>query len=92
MKKKVFETTASQIKCKITGLQLNQADKKRYNSRAFYKLPNGEYLSKSTSAMKKYLDEMYPEQVENEGCNVDKEGKKLIHEEHRDVLKRLYDK
>ena len=38
MKKKVFESTAGQIKCKISGLKLNQADKDRDNSRAFYKL------------------------------------------------------
>ena len=42
--------------------------------------------------MIKYLDEKYPEQVENEGCNVDKDGRKLIQEKFRDTIKDLYDK
>ena len=90
MKKKVFESTAGQIKCKISGLKLNQADKDRDNSRAFYKLPNGEYLSKSTSAMKKYLDDLFPEQVENEGINKDKvTGDEQIKERYRETIEKL---
>ena len=92
MRKKVWTKTATAIKCKFTGIKLNEVDNKKHNSRAFYKLPNGEYLSRSTEAMRKYLDEKYPERVEHEGCNVDKEGKKLLHEEYKDVLARLYDK
>ena len=90
MKKKVFESTAEQIKCKVSGLKLNEADKKRDNSRAFYKLPNGEYLSKSTSVMKKYLDDLFPEQVENEGINKDKvTGGEQIKERYRETIEKL---
>ena len=90
MKKKVFESTAGQIKCKISGLKLNQADKDRDNSRAFYKLPNGEYLSKSTTTMKKYLDDLFPEQVENEGINKDKvTGGEQIKERYRETIEKL---
>jgi len=90
MKKKVFESTAAKIKCKISGLKLNEADKDRDNSRAFYKLPNGEYLSKSTSTMKKFLDEMFPEQVENEGINRDKvTGNEQIKEKYRETIEKL---
>ena len=92
MKKKVFKKTAEIIECKLTGLKLNQADKRRHNSRAFYRLPNGEFLSKSTTAMKKYLDEKFPEQVENEGTNVDSEGNPLLEEKHRDLIARLNNK
>ena len=92
MRKKVWTKTATAIKCKFSGIKLNEVDNNKHNSRAFYKLPNGEYLSRSTEAMRKYLDEKYPERVEHEGSNVDKEGKKLLHEEYKDVLARLYDK
>ena len=87
-----MSSTAEKIKCKYTGRKLIEADSSRDNSRAFYKLPNGEYMSRSTEAMRKYLDEKYPERVEHEGSNVDKEGKKLLHEEYKDVLARLYEK
>ena len=90
MKKKVFESTAGKIKCKVSGLHLNQADSKRHNSRAFYKLPNGEFLSKDTDTMKKFLDEMYPEQVENEGINKDKvTGGEQIKERYRETIEKL---
>ena len=86
---KLLKETSEKIKCKYTGLPLNQADKQRHNSRAFYKLPNGEFMSRSTEAMRKYLDEQFPERVENEGCNVDKEGEPLLNEKYRDVIERL---
>ena len=49
---KAMSSTAQKIKCKVTGLKLIEADSSRDNSRAFYKLPNGEYLSRNTEAMK----------------------------------------
>ena len=49
-------------------------------------------MSRSTEAMKKYLDEQYPERVEHEGCNVDAEGKELFNEKYRDTLRKLYEK
>lgn len=89
---KLMKKTAEKIKCKYTGLQLNQANKKKHNSRAFYKLPNGEFMSRSTEAMRKYLDEQFPERVENEGTNVDSNGEPLIEEKYRDTLAKLYGK
>ena len=58
-RKKLWTKTAKNIKCKYTGIKLTEVDNKQHNSRAFYKLPNGEYLSRSTEAMKKYLDDKY---------------------------------
>ena len=85
-----MSSTAKSIKCKYTGLKLIEADSKRDNSRAFYKLPNGEYLSKSTSVMKKYLDDLFPEQVENEGINKDKvTGGEQIKERYRETIEKL---
>ena len=91
-RKKLWTKTAEQIKCKYTGIKLTEADSKRDNSRAFYKLPNGEYLSRSSKAMKEYLDETFPEKVEHDGHNVDKDGEPLLHEKYSDTLKWLYDK
>ena len=89
---KLMKSTSETITCKYTGIKLIEADKSKHNSRAFYKLPNGEYMSRSTEAMKKYLDEQYPERVEHEGCNVDAEGKELFNEKYRDTLRKLYEK
>ena len=86
---KLLKETAEKIKCKYTGLQLNMADKVKHNSRAFYKLPNGEFMSRSTEAMRKYLDEQFPERVENEGTNVDKEGEPINNEKWNDLVARL---
>ena len=69
MRKKVWTKTAEAIKCKYTGLKLNQAVKSKTNSRAFKKLPNGEYMSLSSEAVKQHLDELYPNEVEHEGDN-----------------------
>ena len=86
---KLLKETAAKIKCKYTGLQLNMADKVKHNSRAFYKLPNGEYLSRSSEAMQKYLDEQFPDRVENEGTNIDKEGEPLHNEKWNDLVARI---
>ena len=91
-RKKLWTKTAEKIKCKYTGIKLTQADNKRHNSRAFYKLNNGEYLSRSTEAMKQYLDETFPDRVEHDGTNTNKEGEPLLHEKYKDVIARLYDK
>ena len=91
-RKKLWTRTANKIKCKYTGVKLTQADYKKHNSRAFYELGNGEYLSRSTEAMKKYLDDKYPHKVEHDGDNVDKDGKPLLHEKYSDTIKWLYDK
>ena len=88
-RKRLWTKTAQKIKCKFTGLKLTEADNKRHNSRAFYKLDNGEYMSRSTEAMKQYLDERY-ERVEHDGHNVDKDGKKLLHEEYQTIIAKLY--
>ena len=90
-RKKLFTKTASQVKCKYTGIKLTEADNKKHNSRAFYELGNGEYMSRSTEAMQKYLDDKY-ERVEHDGSNVDSDGNKLMHEQYKDILKKLYDK
>ena len=68
-RKKVWTKTAEAIKCKYTGLKLNQAVKSKVNSRAFKKLPNGEYMSLSNKAVKQHLDELSPNEVEHEGDN-----------------------
>ena len=91
-RKKLWTKTAEKIKCKYTGIKLTQADNKRHNSRAFNKLNNGEYLSRSTEAMKQYLDETFPDRVEHDGTNTNKEGEPLLHEKYKDVIARLYDK
>ena len=91
-RKKLWTKTAEQIKCKYTGIKLTEADSKRDNSRAFYKLPNGEYMSRSTKAMKQYLDETFPDRVEHDGTNTNKDGEPLLHEKYKDVIARLYDK
>ena len=68
-RKKVWTKTAEAIKCKYTGVKLNQAFKTKHNSRAFKKLPNGEFMSLSTDAVRKHLDELYPNEVEHDGDN-----------------------
>ena len=85
MKKKVWTKTAESIKCQVTDLKLNQALKHKHNSRSFYKLPNGKYLSKSTEAMKKYLDILYPEQVEHEGENYLKDTDEAVRKAKRNL-------
>ena len=66
---KLWTKTASKVKCKYTGIKLNQALKHKHNSRAFKKLPNGEYMSLSSEAMRKHLDELYDTEVEHDGEN-----------------------
>ena len=68
-RKKLWTKTAKAIKCKYTGIDLTQAVKKHHNSRAFKKLPNGEYMSLSSEAVKQHIDEIYPNEVEHEGEN-----------------------
>lgn len=87
-RKKLWTKTAKKIKCKYTGIKLNQANSKIHNSRAFYELGNGEYMSRSTQAMKMYLDEKY-ERVEHDGTNSNKEGEPLIHEKYKDIIAKL---
>ena len=85
-----MSSTAKKIKCKYTGLKLIEADSKRDNSRAFYKLPNGEYMSRSTEAMRKYLDEQFSDRIEHDGTNIDKRtGEPQIDEKFKDVIARL---
>tara|TARA_Y100000593_G_C4130530_1_gene247129 strand:+ start:238 stop:525 length:288 start_codon:yes stop_codon:yes gene_type:complete len=88
-RKKLWTKTAKEIKCKYTGIRLTEADNKKHNSRAFYKLENGEYMSRSTEAMKQYLDDRY-ERVEHDGHNVDKNGEALLHEKFRETIADLY--
>jgi hypothetical protein len=90
-RKKLWTKTAKNIKCKYTGVKLTEADNTKHNSRAFYELGNGEYMSRSTKAMQKYLDDKY-ERVEHDGTNMDKEGEPLYHERFKDILVKLSDK
>ena len=87
-RKKVWTKTADRIKCKATGLKLTEALKSKHNSRAFYKLGNGEYLSRSTEAMRKYLDEQFPNRVEHEGENVDSNGEPSLDEQYQKLCKK----
>ena len=66
---KLWTKTASKVKCKYTDITLTQALKHKHNSRAFKKLPNGEYMSLSSEAMRKHLDELYDTEVEHDGEN-----------------------
>ena len=66
---KLWTKTAKAIECKYTGVKLTQALKHKHNSRAFKKLPNGEYMSLSNEAIKQHLDEIYPNEVEHDGEN-----------------------
>ena len=68
-RKKLWTKTAQAVKCKYTGINLTQALKKPHNSRAFKKLPNGEYMSLSNEAIRQHLDEIYPNEVEHDGDN-----------------------
>jgi len=87
---KAMSSTAQKIKCKATGLKLIEADSSRDNSRAFYKLPNGEYLSRNTEAMKKYLDEKFPQRIEHDGTNIDRHtGEAQINEKYHDIIRKL---
>ena len=88
MRKKVWTKTATAIKCKFTGIKLNEVDNKKHNSRAFYKLPNGEYMCKSAVSMKKHLEELYPEQLEHEGQNLNAEGELSSREKYLELCKR----
>ena len=65
----MWTKTAEVVKCKYTGIKLTQALKHKHNSRAFKKLPNGEYMSLSGEAMRKHLDELYENEVEHDGEN-----------------------
>ncbi len=89
-RKKLFTKTASKVKCKYTGIKLNEADNTKHNSRAFYELGNGEYMSRSTEAMRKYLDEKF-QRVEHDGTNIDADGQPLTHEKYKDIIASLYD-
>ena len=84
-RKKVWTKTAKAIKCKYTGVKLNQALKQQHNSRAFKKLPNGEFMCLSNEAMRKHLDELYESEVEHEGDNFIKD----TDEETRRIKKNL---
>ena len=87
-RKKVWTKTAKNIKCKATGLKLTEANKSKHNSRAFYKLGNGEYLSRSNEAMRKFLDDKYPDRVEHDGENLDEKGKPSLDEQYRALCKK----
>tara|TARA_Y100001973_G_C5063146_1_gene263746 strand:- start:327 stop:599 length:273 start_codon:yes stop_codon:yes gene_type:complete len=78
MRRKVYTKTAKVIECKYTGVKLNQAIKKHHNSRAFKKLPNGEFMCLSNEAMRKHLDELYSNEVEHEGDNFIKDNDEEI--------------
>ena len=87
-RKKIWTKTAESVKCKYTGIALNEALKHKHNSRAFYKLPNGEYMCKSDEAMKKHMEELYPEQLEHEGQNLNAEGELSNRERYYELCKR----
>ena len=89
-RKKLWTKTAKAIKCKYTGIDLTQAVKKHHNSRAFKKLPNGEYMSRNTEAMRKFCDEQFSDRIEHDGTNRDRHtGEPQISEKYNDVIRRL---
>ena len=88
LRKKVWTKTAESIKCKYTGIKLNQALKHKHNSRAFWDLGNGEFMCKSDEAMKKHLEELYPQQLEHDGQNLNAEGELSSREKYLELCKR----
>ena len=87
-KVKVFKSSAEKIECAATGLKLINADITKHNSRSFWKLPDGKFLSKSSEAMKKYLDEQFENSVEHEGRNLDSDGSENHRERYLELCKK----
>ena len=53
-------------------------------------LPNGEYMSRNTEAMRKFCDEQFSDRIEHDGTNRDRHtGEPQISEKYNDVIRRL---